>query len=234
MKTFPILGIISRTMLSIMLGSIALSGCASMKPALTAKQMAADPPPKETLVPGDVVDVKFYYTPELNENQMVRPDGTITLQLVGKVVAQGKTPKELRNDLIRLYAPQLKKPEIEVLVRTKNDRKVYVGGEVNTPGVVELPGELTALEAIKKAGGFKVPSADLKNVLLVRQKDGKEYGCLLDISKVLEGQESQSVFLQPHDIIYVPPTGITQVNNWVEQHINRMLPRPPLGLGVTP
>jgi polysaccharide export outer membrane protein len=235
MKTFAFSGRPSKALLVIMLlFIIALSGCARMQPALTASQMVADPPPKETLVPGDVVDVKFFYTPDLNENQMVRPDGTITLQLIGKVMAQGKTPQELRNDLIKLYTPELKKPEIEVMVRTKNDRKVYVGGEVNTPGVVELPGELTALEAIKKAGGFKAPSADMRNVLLVRQKNGKQYGCLLDVKKALEGQEDQSVFLQPHDVIYVPPTKITQVNNWVEQHVNRMIPRMPIGLGVTP
>ena len=71
---------------------------------------------------------------------MVRPDGTITLQLVGKVKAQGKTPEALRNDLLRLYGPELKKPKIEVLVRNKSDRKVYVSGEVKTPGSVELKG----------------------------------------------------------------------------------------------
>jgi polysaccharide biosynthesis/export protein len=205
---------------------LVVTGCSTMQPAVTPSQMAADPPPKETLVPGDVVDIKFFYTPELNEkDQMIRPDGTITLQLLGKVTAQGKTPEELKRELIKLYGPQLKKPEVEVIVRTKNDRKVYVGGEVNNPGVVEIPGELTALEAIKRAGGFKIPRGDAKNVLVVRQKDGKQTGCVLDLKKVMEGREEQSFFLQPHDVIYVPPTTISKVNNWVEQYINRNLPQ---------
>jgi protein involved in polysaccharide export with SLBB domain len=204
----------------------ALFGCAKMQPALTANQMAADPPPKETLVPGDVVDVKFFYTPELNEkDQMIRPDGTITLQLLGKVVAQGKTPEELKRDLIKLYGLQLKKPEVEVIVRTKQDRKVYVSGEVRNPGVVEIPGELTALEAIKRAGGFNIPRGDASNVLIVRQKNGKQTGCILDLKKVMEGQAEQTFFLQPHDVIYVPPTTIAKVNNWVDQYINRNLPQ---------
>lgn len=207
-------------------------GCARMQPAMTMDQLAADPPPKETLVPGDVVDVKFYYTPDLNENQMIRPDGTITMQLIGKVMAQGKTPKELRRDLIRLYGPELKKPEVEVIIKTKEDRKVYVSGEVKNPGLVEIPGRLTLLEAIKRAGGFKRPEANTSKVLLVRQENGKNAGCVIDMQKVLEGQEEQVVYLHPHDVVYVPPTSLTQVNDWVEQSISRMIPRIPLS--VTP
>ena len=200
-----------------------------MHPAVTPEQMAGDPPPKETLVPGDVVDVKFFYTPELNEkDQMIRPDGTITLQLLGKVRAEGKTPEELKRELVRLYGPQLKKPDVEVIVRTKNDRKVFVGGEVKSPGTIEMPGEMTLMEAIKRAGGFKRPEADLKNVLVIRQKDGKQSGCVVNLQKVLEGREETLVPLQPRDVVYVPPTSITKVNDWMEQSINRMLPRVPL------
>jgi polysaccharide export outer membrane protein len=209
-----------------------LVGCARMQPAMTMDQLAADPPSKETLVPGDVVDVKFYYTPELNENQMIRPDGTITMQLIGKVMAQGKTPEELRRDLIRLYGPELKKPEVEVIIKNKEDRKVYVAGEVKNPGLVEIPGKLTVLEAIKRAGGFKRPEANIRKVLLVRQENGKNAGCVMDMQKVLEGQEEQVVYLHPHDVVYVPPTSLTKVNDWVEQSINRMMPRLPLGVAV--
>jgi polysaccharide export outer membrane protein len=213
---------------------LVVTGCSAMQPSTTPSQMAADPPPKETLVPGDVVDVKFFYTPELNEkDQMIRPDGTITLQLVGKVTAQGMTPVELKQELVKRFTPHLKKPEVEVIVRTKNDRKVYVSGEVNNPGVVEIPGELTALEAIKRAGGFKIPRGDARHVLVVRQKNGKQTGCVLDLKKVMEGQEEESFFLQPHDVVYVPPTSIAKANYWVEQYINRMLPQVS-GLGLGP
>jgi protein involved in polysaccharide export with SLBB domain len=220
----------SALVVSAILGAMFISGCGGMKPAVTPEQLSADPLPKETLVPGDVIEVKFYYTPELNENQMIRPDGTITMQLIGKVIAQGKTPKELRGDLIRLYGPELKKPEVEVIIKTKEDRKVYVGGEVKTPGLVEIPGQLTVLEAIKRAGGFKRPEANTSKVLLVRQENGKNAGCVIDMQKVLEGQEKQVVYLHPHDVIYVPPTSLTKANDWVEQCISRMLPRIPLAL----
>jgi protein involved in polysaccharide export with SLBB domain len=209
-------------------------GCSGMQPAVTSSQMAADPPPKETLVSGDEVEVKFFYTPDLNEKQLIRPDGTITLQLVGKVAAQGKTPRELRYDLIRLYTPELKKPEIEVLVRNKSDRKVYVGGEVKTPGTLEMKGDLTVLEAIKQAGGFVRPGADIRNVLVVRQRDGKQSGCVLNLQKAMEGQEEPLFLLQPRDVVYVPPTSITKTNDWVLQYVTRMLPQVPVGFSVIP
>jgi polysaccharide export outer membrane protein len=185
-------------------------------------------------MPGDVLDVKFFYTPKLNAHEMVQPDGTISLQLIGQVKAQGKTAEELQKDLIKLYSSQLRQPDIQVIVEERNDRKVYVSGEVKNPGVIKMPGELTLLEAIKQAGGFNRASADLKNVLIVRHINGKQSGALVNMQKVLSGKEEQMVYLQPRDVIYVPPKGITKANDWMEKHINNMLPRIPLGVGITP
>jgi polysaccharide biosynthesis/export protein len=215
---------------SAIIGVLLSLGCAEMRPAVTPEQLVAEPTPPETLVPGDEIEVKFYYTPELNEKQTVRPDGTITMQLLGKVRAQGKTPKELRSELLKLYAPELKHPEIEVFVRNKSDRKVYVAGEVKNPGLVEMPGQLTVLEAIKRAGGFKRPEANTRQVLLVRQEKGEHVGCVLDMQKVLEGQAEQVVYLHPRDVVYVPPTSVTRANDWVSQCISNMLPRIPIAL----
>jgi protein involved in polysaccharide export with SLBB domain len=212
---------------------VAVMGCSGMQPAVTAGQMIAESPPPETLQPGDVVDVKFFTTPELNESQIVRPDYSISLQLVGKVNVKGKTPEALRQGLFKLFAPQLKNPDVTVILRKKDDRRVFVTGEVTTPGMLEMPGDLTALEAIARAGGFKIPNADIRNVLVVRHKDGKNYGCVIDLKKVFTGQEEQVFALQPRDVIYVPPTAITKTNNWVDQYINKMIPHPPVGIGYT-
>jgi predicted component of type VI protein secretion system len=54
------------------------------------------------------------------------------------------------------------------------------------------------------------------------------------MERVMRGQEDQLISLQPRDVVYVPPTTITKVNNWMEQYVNRMIPRPPVGVGVTP
>jgi polysaccharide biosynthesis/export protein len=204
--------------------SVALLAC--QKQALkTPMEMASEPPPQLTLGPGDVLEVKFFYTPELNETQPVRPDGRITLQLVGDVDVSGKTAAELRESLGKAYAGQLKNPEIAVIVRSIFNRRVYVGGDVNRPGVVEMPSRLTALEAIMQAGGFDYRRAEVGNVVVIRHKDGKRYGCALDFNDALKGKEYQPFYLEPQDIVYVPRTVISQVNLWIDQYINQIVPR---------
>ena len=182
-------------------------------------------PPEVVLAPGDQIDVKFFYAEELNELlQPIRPDGAITLQLVGDVVAQGKTPAELRLELRELYAPHLRIPEVAVIVRTLVSRKVYVGGQVNSPGLVEMPGRMTALEAIMHAGGFVGETAEPDDVVLIRHKDGQRYGLKLEFAAALDGEAYQPIFLEPYDIIHVPETTIVKVTTWIDQHINQIIP----------
>jgi protein involved in polysaccharide export with SLBB domain len=172
-----------------------------------------------------MVEVKFFYTPELNETQTVRPDGKIALQLVGEVETQRMTPAGLRNELLRLYAPHLKDPEIAVIVRSFFNRRVFVGGQVMTPSIVEMPGELTVLEAIMQAGGFDMREAEIRNVIVIRHKENQRYGYSLDLKPTLTGGETQPFFLDPQDIVYVPRTAIVKVDQWIDQHINRLIPQ---------
>jgi len=183
-------------------------------------------PAKVALGPGDAIDIKFFFTPELNDSQTVRPDGKITLQLVGEIVAMGKTPGELRDELRTLYAPQLKNPEITVVIKSQNDRRVYVGGEVKNPRLITMPtGRLDALEAIIQAGGFDTRTACKQNVVIIRHKEGKRYGLALNFEEVLGGKETKPFYLEPNDIVYVPRTTIAQVNQWIDQYINKIVPR---------
>jgi protein involved in polysaccharide export with SLBB domain len=202
-----------------------LVGCTAVKPARTAVEMAQQPVPPMLLGPGDVIDVKFFYVPELDESQIVRPDGCMTLQLVGDVQARGKTPAALHQELLKRYAAHLKNPNITIMVRRLNDSRVWVGGEVKRPGPVQMPGRLTVLEAVMDVGGGIRPMADLKNVLVVRQRDGRSYGCLINLKDVLQGKEKEVFVLQPQDVVYVPPTRITRVDDWVDQYINKLVPQ---------
>jgi len=154
-----------------------------------------------TLEPGDEIEVKFYYTPELDITQMVRPDGKISLQLIGELEVQGKTPAELRKELLRLYGPHLKNPEVAVIVRSTD-----------------------VLEAIMQAGGFLLPEAKVENIIVIRHRDGQRYAYSVNLASALKGDGSQPFYLQPQDIVYVPRTKITKVNQWVDQHINRLIP----------
>jgi polysaccharide export outer membrane protein len=203
---------------------VAFPGC---RTAPIAPPAAAEPRPvsRMTLGPGDAIDVKFFYVPELNESLIVRPDGLISLQLVGDVQVAGKTPEEVRAELFRLYTPHVKRPDVTVIVRSFRDRRIYVGGEVNKPGMFEMPGPLTALEAIMQAGGIITLTAAADSIVIVRERDGKQVGTLLDLSNALRGAPTQPFFLEPHDIVYVPPTKVTQVNQFIDQYINKMVPQ---------
>lgn len=220
---------------------IFLLACQTVQPAKTPMEMdkATGPEPRMNLGPGDVLDIKFFYAPELNENQTVRPDGKIALQLIGEVEVKGKTPEELKKELVKAYTGQLRNPEVAVIVRSFINRKIYVGGDVNRPGAIDMPAPITALEAIMQAGGFDYRRAEVSNVVIIRHIDGKRYGCALDLTPALSGKEFKPFFLEPQDIVYVPRTKISQVGLWIDQYINQLMPRIglamswPLGTGGT-
>lgn len=202
---------------------LAAAGCATTK--CPRADTVCEPQANDVqLRPGDVVKVKFAYWPELDEQQTVRPDGKIALQLVGEVNAGGMTPNILREQLVGLYAPKLNSPVISVILESAASHRVYVGGEVHTPGLVVLNGRLTVLAAIMQAGGFIKESARLKEVLVIRQRDGKQHVTRVDIKQALKHPETNAVYLEPQDVVYVPRTAIDKVDQWVDQYINKIVP----------
>jgi len=199
--------------------------CSGPQPARTAAVMAQEPALPYTVGPGDVIDVKLFYTPELDESQIVRPDGRITLQLIGEVQAQGKTSEELRQELVKRFSAHLIDPQLAVFVRRVQDSKYWVAGEVKRPGPYQMLGRATIVEAIMDAGGGTRPTADLKNVLVVRQRDGRHYGCVVNVKDILQGREGPSFYLQARDIVFVPSTNVTKVNDWIDQYVNKIIPQ---------
>lgn len=208
--------------LTILCASVA--GCHCPTAVKTFEEMVAEPVPPLAIQAGDVVDINFFYVPELDTSQTVLPDGTMSLQLLGIISVQGKTPHELQVELEDLYAAHLKEPLVSVTLRRVQDSKVYVGGEVYRPGLVEMAGKLSVLDAVMEAGGGIRPTADLCNVLVVRQKEDRHYSCLVNLKSTLSGEEGRNFILQPRDVVFVPPTMITKANDWVSQYINRMIP----------
>lgn len=217
--------------LSLVLGGALGCQTTGFGPAeIAARQGAIEPqasaqiPRPLILGPGDVIEVKFTYASQFNESQTVRPDGVIDLQLVGPINVTGKTVEQLRNELTALYAEQLKHPELVIIVRSFYARRVYVGGAVKNPGVIEMPSRLTALEAIMQAGGFNSEEAHIENVVVVRDGKREREDFLLDFSDSPALAESVEFELEPRDIVYVPRTKIVRVNQWVKQHIYNFLP----------
>jgi protein involved in polysaccharide export with SLBB domain len=208
---------------------IAALGCQTPRPAKTPLEMSSEIPsaaePNLILGSGDVLDFKLFYNPELNDSQTIRFDGKVTLQLIGEVMAQGKAPIELQEEISKLYASQLRRPEATVIVRSLANRSIYVGGFVRKPGLIEMKTRMTALEAIMEAGGFDMWRAEVKNVVIIRHKNNQRYGCALDFSGELKGEAVQPFYLEPMDIVYVPRTTISAVNLWIDQYINQIIPK---------
>jgi protein involved in polysaccharide export with SLBB domain len=172
---------------------------------------------------GDLIDVKFFYNEKLNDEVTIRPDGKISLQLIGDVEAAGLTPPQLGSRLAGKYSKFLELPEVTVIVKDFTSQKIYVGGEVPRPKQISLKGMLRTLDAVIEAGGV-LDTAKLENVVLIRQDNTRRpvvYS--LDLKKVMSG-EIPDVILRPYDIIYVPKTKIAKLNQFADQYIYKLLP----------
>jgi protein involved in polysaccharide export with SLBB domain len=212
--------------------AILLVGCASQsndvkkdEPKLIVSKgniasIQAQKPFVYTIAPGDELDIKFFYNPELNETITVRPDGMISLQLIDEIQAAGLKPAELDEKLTDLYARELRKPVVTVIVRSFTRQRVYVGGEVNLPGLIELKTGLTALQAVFQSEGFK-ETAEPAETLIIRKGDNdKPIPIRIDLTALMgAGGASADVQLQPDDIVYVPKSTIANANKFIDEYI---------------
>jgi polysaccharide biosynthesis/export protein len=208
-----------------------VNAAAAQVPAINFDPVAPDTDYR--IRPGDVLTIKFFYNPELNETLPVRPDGRISLQLVDEPVAAGRTPAELKTELTKLYGPSLKQPSVTVIVKDLSPRRVYVGGEVGTPGLMLVEGRLTLVQALFQAGGLR-RSSHTSNVVILRYQGTERPAFMkVDIRAALEkGDPRSDVMLQPLDIVWVPKTKIARFDDFMDQYIREVIPVP-ISLGVT-
>jgi len=184
----------------------------------------------------DVLEFMFFKNTELNQTRTVGPDGTVSLQLIGSVQVVDRTIEDITSELTKRYATDLVHPQVTVAVKEYSGLKVYVGGEVNAPGIQVYRGGLTAVQAVVTAGGFRT-TASLNSVVLIHKgPEGKPIGTVIDMSRVLKHAElERDVALAPADIIFVPRSKIANVNLFVEQYFRNMWPLPvSIGYNVNP
>ncbi|HEX2114914.1 MAG TPA: polysaccharide biosynthesis/export family protein [Alphaproteobacteria bacterium] len=221
----------------LILSVLLLGGCgpAAVKPATIEQANAISTRAaggEYRLQPGDELDIRFYYNPELSTSVLIRPDGRISLPLANEIQAAGLTPAQLQQRLRSAYEQELRRPELTVIVRSFNSQKVFVGGEVASPGVVQALGPLTVLQSVTQAGGFK-ETARLNEVLVIRRDPAAQDPIVIpvDISAVVDGtQTNQDIALMPFDVVYVPKSPIANVNKFVDQYIRQNIP---FGFGLT-
>jgi len=193
---------------------------------LLAVQAREAPAPRDYhLEQGDKITLKFPYNPDLNDTLQIRPDGKISVQIAGDVVAAGRSIGEVSAELKQRYSNVLRDPELTVNVDTYRAQVVYVGGEVHAPGVVALAPGMTVLQGIVSAGGY-LQSSNLKKVLIIREQGtDKPQMLMVDLNPSLQALDtSDNLRLRARDMVVVPMSGVARAGVIVQQYINDILP----------
>ncbi|HYP05191.1 MAG TPA: polysaccharide biosynthesis/export family protein [Bryobacteraceae bacterium] len=171
-------------------------------PVAIAPQPTAAPVDPKTYVIGaeDILMIRVWREPDLSNAVQVRPDGKITMQLIGEIMAAGETPEGLKNKITEALQEHIIKPDVFVSLQAVQSKKYYITGEVNRTGTFPLVVPTTVLEALTNAGGFR-EFADTKKITILRK--GKTFK--FNYRDVVRGKSAeQNILLEPGDLIYVP------------------------------
>jgi polysaccharide biosynthesis/export protein len=166
-------------------------------------------PPKEILLGvGDIIDINVWEQKDLTTEVMVRPDGTITMPLVGDLQAKNKTPTQVRDDIKKALANFLKLQagnEVTVAVKTYASYRFTVNGEVSRPGLYTNPDYVRVSDAIALAGG-PTRWAKRSDIRVLRtDAKGQQMSWGVDFDLVASGKRPDMNFwIMPNDVIYVP------------------------------
>jgi polysaccharide export outer membrane protein len=154
--------------------------------------------------PEDVLSIHVWKEEALSRTVPVRMDGKISLPLIDDIQAAGYTARQLKEVLTKRLKEFIDNPNVSVTVLEANSYKVYVSGQVRTPGVYRLRNETTILQIIPMAGGF-TDWANQKKILIIRKEDGKEKRITVNYKKIVKGDAPESnIILKTGDTIIVP------------------------------
>jgi protein involved in polysaccharide export with SLBB domain len=192
-----------------------VAGCAPPAPSLTSGDIALGGlpvTPEHTLSPGDVFEIRFPFSPELNDRVTVGEDGTVSPKFVGGVIVGGLTVPEATARLKPLYAARLKDAEMSLTVRLYAPEVFWVDGDVVHPGLIRSALPLTLERAVAEAGGAK-PGAATGDVLVIRRDDNGGLRAYQAALAPLPG--SSDPLLKSFDVVYVPKTMIGSVSDFL-------------------
>ncbi len=181
----------------------------SPDPAQGAATPGTVPPPAAgagdsyVIGPSDVITVTVWQDPKLSGSLLVRLDGKISIPLLGDLMAAGKTPLELSDEITTKLKKYIQDPNVSVVLTQSNSKKVYLLGEVTKRGPVDLTPGMTLLEAISAAGGL-TDYANKGKIYILRLEDGKQERIPVHYKEALKGSEESNVALKSGDTIVVP------------------------------
>jgi polysaccharide export outer membrane protein len=163
------------------------------------------PPPSEYVIGSeDVLGVVFWREPDLSGDVTVRPDGRITIPVIGEITAAGRKPDVLQAEIAAAASKYISGVNVVVVVRTINSRKIYVTGRVTNSGAYPLMGPLTVMQAIALAGGL-TDYADPKGIMILRWENGRSRTMPVNYQDIVRGRSlEQNILLLPGDTVVVP------------------------------
>jgi polysaccharide export outer membrane protein len=154
------------------------------------------------LVVGDKLRIEVYKDPQVSQSLQIRPDGKITLPLVGDVPAAGYTPTALQDSITKSLKEYMTTPVVTVIVVEAQPQTISVIGEVNGPGTHTIKGQTSVIEALAMAGGFK-DFANTKNIIIQRPGPNGVKTIRFNYKDAIKS-EGKPMYVQPGDVIIVP------------------------------
>ena len=153
----------------------------------------------------DVLSINVWKEPEISKTVPVRPDGMISLPLLGEIKARGLTPVQLEGQIGDSLKKIMSDPQVTVIVTQVNSLSFNIMGQVARPGYFPLTRPMTVLDAIALCGGFRDFAKQKKIYVLRTSPDGKQERLKFNYKQVINGKNmAQNIQLQPHDTLVVP------------------------------
>ena len=181
---------------------IASLGLIGLEPAVA--QDSDRPRAPYTINPGDLLEVSVWKELDLQRQVLVRPDGAFSFPLSGDIVAEGRTVEDVRQELtsrLEVFIPDL---VVTVTVAEIHGNKIFVIGQVNTPGVFVVNPRVDVIQALSIAGGM-TPFAQVNNIRILRRRNGLQTILDFRYSDIIKGDNlEQNVLLEVGDVVLVP------------------------------
>jgi len=181
---------------------ISIVGILSMGSAVA--QDRSEPRPPYTINPGDLLEISVWKEPDLQRQVLVRPDGAFSFPLSGDIVAEGRTVEDVRQEItaqLETFIPDL---VVTVTVAEIRGNKIFVIGQVNTPGEFVVNPRVDVIQALSIAGGM-TPFAQVNNIKILRRRNGQQRIQSFRYSDIIKGENlEQNILLEVGDVVLVP------------------------------
>lgn len=183
---------------------VLMSILALAAPRSALAQDAAAPREPYTINPGDLLEISIWKEPDLQRQVLVRPDGAFSFPLSGDVVAIGRTVEAVRRELTNRLSTFIPDLVVTVTVAEINGNKIYVIGQVNSPGQFVVNPRVDVIQALSIAGGM-TPFAESNDIKILRRRNGVQTILRFRYNDIIKGQNlQQNVLLEVGDVVLVP------------------------------